>query len=326
MSVLCLLIASVQVRASFLEDVLYPNIKDLSFCSSKALSHGEGWVSTRQWDVLAENCCGKLHSRLDVPRVKAALLMKDILISHLGPQSLWRWLKSCQPRVSVGAMQFSIWDYSFSVNAFPCHWYLIFHSFSSSDVPSVLTDVAVRAYRDVHPLPPRSIWWSSEADSLPELHKKMNRSSPTAKSQVHKQAPVQRCSHGLNRAYSHKLESQLQSCSCLSLVTHFNFTLVNVKIICYLKKRSFYCPSCMQDLIFVVVLWDFQCISNFFSNKQQCYRDYLCSTCVLAFILHMVAWPAWKYSAIPPPIYKYFSHPVIEPKQYQVTCMMPSSL
>lgn len=164
--------------------------------------------------------------------------MKDILISHLGPQGLWRWLKSCQPRVSVGAMQFSIWDYSFSVNAFPCHWYLIFHSFSSSDLPSVLTDVAVRAYGDVHPLPPRSIWWSSEVDSLPELRKKMNRSPPTAKSQVHKQAPVQRCSHGLNRAYSHKLESQLQSCSCLSLVTHFNFTLVNVKIICYFKKKK----------------------------------------------------------------------------------------
>lgn len=90
------------------------------------------------------------------------------------------------------------------------------------------------------------------------------------------------------------------------------------------KKGSFCCPSCMQDL-FVVVLWGFRCTSNSFSNKRQCCRDSLCSTHALAFIPQAVAWPAWKYSAIPPPVYKHFSHPVMEPKQYQVTYVMAYS-
>lgn len=119
------------------------------------------------------------------------------------------------------------------MNALLYHWYIVSHSFSSSDLPSALTDVAVRAYREVHPLPPRSIWWSSEVESLPELCKKMNASTPKAKPQICKPAPVQQCGHGLNCAYSHRLEIQFQSCSCFSLLTPFNSTLVNVKIIRY---------------------------------------------------------------------------------------------
>lgn len=67
------LIASAQARTCLLEDMLYQNINDLPFCRGKALSHSEGWISTRQRDLLAENCCGKLLSHLDVPRVQGPL-------------------------------------------------------------------------------------------------------------------------------------------------------------------------------------------------------------------------------------------------------------
>lgn len=224
MSVLCLQIVSVQV-CSLLKHLLYPYIKELPFCRAKALSYSEGWVSTSPWYLLAQNCYGKLLSCLDMPRVKGPILIRDILMSHSGPQGLWMWLKSCQPRASVGVMQFS-------TNPLPCCWYLLFHSSSISDLPSALTNVACR---EVHPLPPRSSWWSSEAESLPEICRKMNTSPPKAKSQVHEPALVQQCVCDLNHAHSHKLGIQPQSCSCFPLMTPFNSTMVNVKIVCCWK-------------------------------------------------------------------------------------------
>jgi len=94
-------------------------------------------------------------------------------------------------------------------------------------------------YRQVHALPPRSLW-SSEVEPLPEASK-MNKSPPKAKSPVYKPVPVRWCSCGQNQAYSPKLDIQLQSCLCFPLVTPFNSTLVTVTIIClffvlFLKK------------------------------------------------------------------------------------------
>lgn len=115
-----------------------PQHQGFAFLQGKALSYGEGWVSTRQCDLLAGNCCGKLPSHLDGPRVKGPLLMRGINIWCSGPQGLRRWLKSCQPSVSVGVMQLGIWGRSFSVNALPCCWYLVL--FLLQLRPSLCTD------------------------------------------------------------------------------------------------------------------------------------------------------------------------------------------
>lgn len=117
--------------------MLNPNIKDLPFCRGKALSHSEGQVATRLWELLAENCCGKLLSHLEVLRVEGPPLMKDVLISYSRLQGLQRRLKSCQPSLLVGVMQLSIWGHSFSTNAHPCRWYPVPSLLQLTPSPSI---------------------------------------------------------------------------------------------------------------------------------------------------------------------------------------------